>query len=149
RAGKAMEQTSHNDGTPGVIDFHTHFIPSRFELTAARSAPASQRPRWDAIACRISDEELLLRDMREGDLRARVVSIPAQLIADPDGCVAHDTIVTMNDQLAELAGRHPTQIHGLASVDAYDGDRSAREAERAIRDLGLRGLFVECARGDL
>src|SRR5262249_21755790 len=39
--------------------------------------------------------------------------------------------------------------HGLASVDGYDGDRSAREAERAIADLGLRGLFVDCARGDL
>jgi len=37
----------------------------------------------------------------------------------------------------------------LASVDGYDGDRSAREAERAITELGLRGLFVDCARGDL
>jgi len=34
-------------------------------------------------------------------------------------------------------------------VDAYDGDRSAREAERAISQLGLRGLFVDCARGEL
>jgi len=37
----------------------------------------------------------------------------------------------------------------LASVDAYDGDSSAREAERAIGELGLRGLLLECARGDL
>jgi aminocarboxymuconate-semialdehyde decarboxylase len=45
--------------------------------------------------------------------------------------------------------RHPGRIHGLASVDAYDGERAAREAERAIGTLGLRGLFVDCARGDL
>jgi hypothetical protein len=37
----------------------------------------------------------------------------------------------------------------MASIDAYDGNRAAREAERAIRDLGLRGLFVDCARSDL
>src|SRR5207302_2070267 len=43
----------------------------------------------------------------------------------------------------------PGRLHGLASVDAYDGERSAQEAERAIRDLGLRGLFVDCARGDV
>jgi predicted TIM-barrel fold metal-dependent hydrolase len=55
----------------------------------------------------------------------------------------------MNDELAALVARHPGRIHGLASVDAYDGERSAREAERAIRDLGLSGLFVDCARGDL
>jgi len=48
-----------------------------------------------------------------------------------------------------VAARHPGRIHGLASVDAYDGDRAACEAERAICGLGLRGLFVDCARGDL
>src|SRR5262245_24543019 len=55
----------------------------------------------------------------------------------------------MNDELAALVARHPGRIHGLASVDAYDGDRSAVEATRAIRDLGLRGIFVDCARGEL
>jgi predicted TIM-barrel fold metal-dependent hydrolase len=78
----------------------------------------------------------------------RVVNIPAQLIADADGRVPHATIMATNDALAGLVARHPGRIHGLASVDAYNGDRSAREAERAIRDLGLRGLFVDCARGD-
>jgi aminocarboxymuconate-semialdehyde decarboxylase len=71
------------------------------------------------------------------------------LIADADGRVPHDTIMAMNDDLAALVARYPGRIHGQASVDAYDGDRAAREAERAIRELGLRSLFVECARGDL
>ena len=132
-----------------IIDFHNHHIPARFEVTAVRTAPATQRARLEAIARRLSDEDLLLEDTRDGELGARVVNIPAQLMADADGCVPHDTIVAMNDELAGLVARHPGRIHGLASVDAYDGERSAREAERAIRDLGLRGLFVECARGDL
>jgi predicted TIM-barrel fold metal-dependent hydrolase len=138
-----------SDANFDIIDFHSHHIPARFELTAARTAPTNQRARWDAIARRISDEYLLLQDIRAGDLGARVVSIPAQLIADAGGRVPHDTIMATNDHLAGLVARHRGRIHGLASVDAYDGDRSAREAERAIRDLGLRGLFVECARGDL
>src|SRR6185503_10867461 len=54
----------------------------------------------------------------------------------------------INDHVAELVARHHGQIIGLASVDAYDGDRAGKEAERAIRDLGLRGIFVDCARGD-
>ena len=132
-----------------VIDFHCHHVPASFELTAARAAPPNQRARWEAIARKLSDEELLTSDICEGFLRGRVVNIPAQLIADADGHVPHDTIMAINDHVAGLAARHSGRIHGLASVDAYDGERAAREAERAIRDLGLLGLFVDCARGDL
>jgi aminocarboxymuconate-semialdehyde decarboxylase len=131
-----------------IIDFHCHHVPARFELTAAKAAPANQRARWEAIARKLSDEHLLLKDVRDGVLAARVVNIPAQLIADAEGRVPHQTIMAINDHVAGLAARHPGRIHALASIDAYDGDRAAREAERAIRNLGLRGLFVDCARDD-
>jgi predicted TIM-barrel fold metal-dependent hydrolase len=130
------------------IDFHCHHVPARFDLTAVRAAPPSQKARWEGIAKKLADEDALLRDVRDGHLSARVVNIPAQLIADADGRVPHDTIMAANDHVAGLVARFPGQIIGLASIDAYDGDRAAREAERAIRDLGLRGLFVDCARGD-
>jgi aminocarboxymuconate-semialdehyde decarboxylase len=131
-----------------VVDFHNHHVPARYELTAARGAPASQRARWEALARKLPDEDLLLKDVREGRLAARVVNIPAGLIADADGRVPHETIMAINEDVARLVARHPGQILGLASVDAYDGERAGREAERAIRDLGLLGLFVDCARGD-
>jgi predicted TIM-barrel fold metal-dependent hydrolase len=132
-----------------IVDFHNHHIPARFELTIIKTVPASQRGRWEALARRLPDEDLLLKDIREGQLDARAVNIPGNLIADADGHLPHETIMAMNDEVARLVARHPGRIHGLASVDAYDGDRSAREAERAIRELGLRGLFVDCARGEL
>jgi hypothetical protein len=44
-----------------IIDFHCHHIPARFELTAARYAPASQRARWESLARALSDEDLLLK----------------------------------------------------------------------------------------
>ena len=132
-----------------IIDFHTHHVPARFEVTAGRTAPPNQRARWEALSRRLADEDLLLQDIRAGDVAARVVNIPASLIADAEGRVPHETVMATNDDLAGLVARHPGRLHGLASVDAYDGERSAREAERAIRELGLRGLFVDCARGDL
>ena len=132
-----------------IVDFHNHHVPARFELTAAQTQPASQRARWEALARKLPDEELLLKDIRTGDLTARVVNIPANLIADAEGHVPRDTIRVMNDDLAGLVARHPGRIHGLASIDAYDGEHAAREAERAVHDLGLRGFFVDCARGDL
>ena len=76
-----------------IIDFHCHHIPARFELTAARYAPASQRARWEALARTLSDENLLLKDVRDGALAARVVSLLIQLIADAEGRVPHETTV--------------------------------------------------------
>src|SRR5882757_4283905 len=108
--------------------------------------PLSPRCYRVAHAARLGTDTEICDTVRLG---ARVVSIPAQLIADADGRVPHDTIMAMNDDLAALVARYPGRIHGQASVDAYDGDRAAREAERAIRELGLRSLFVECAFGDL
>jgi predicted TIM-barrel fold metal-dependent hydrolase len=132
-----------------AIDFHTHHIPARFEVTAGRTAPANQQQRWQALAQKLADEALLVKDIRDGALSARVVNIPAQLMAGADGRVPHETIVTINDELAALVARYPGNIYGLASVDGYDGDVSAREAERAIRELGLRGIFMDCARGEV
>lgn len=138
-----------NATASSVVDFHCHHVPARFAVTAGQFAPASQRARWEAITAKLADESLLLKDVDEGHLAARVINIPAGLIADADGCVPHDTIMATNDYVAALVARHPGRLYGLASVDPYDGERAAREAERAIHDLGLLGLFVDCARGDM
>ena len=45
--------------------------------------------------------------------------------------------------MAELVGKNPGQLYGLATVDAFSGDDGAREVTRAVRDLKLRGVFVE------
>jgi aminocarboxymuconate-semialdehyde decarboxylase len=132
-----------------VIDFHCHHVPARFEVTAGRFAPPSQRSRWDAITAKLADGSLLMKDIDDGHLAGRVINIPAGLIADAEGLVPHGTIVAINDQVAALVARNPGRLFGLASVDPFDGDRAAREAERAICDLGLLGLFVDCARGDM
>ncbi|HZP74536.1 MAG TPA: amidohydrolase family protein [Pseudolabrys sp.] len=132
-----------------IVDFHCHHIPARFPVTQARFVPPAQRARWEALAHVLPDEDFLLRDIRDGNLDARVVSVLIQLIADADGRVQHDTVMAMNDALAGLVARHRGRIYGLASVDAYGGDRSAREVERAIRELGLHGLLLECAQGEL
>jgi aminocarboxymuconate-semialdehyde decarboxylase len=132
-----------------IIDWHCHHVPARFELTAPLNVPANQRARWETIGHKLRDQNLLVKDMHNGDLAARVINIPANLIADPNGLVPHGTIMAINDYVAGLVARHPGHLYGLASVDAYDGDRAAREVERAITELRLRGLFVDCARGDL
>ena len=51
--------------------------------------------------------------------------------------------------MAELVRRHPGRLYGLATVDAYAGEAAAAELVRAVRELGLRGVFMESAKGEL
>jgi hypothetical protein len=93
RAGEDARMT-----TPErIIDFHNHHIPVRFQADVVKAAPANQRARWEVLARRLSDEDLLTKDIREGGLDARVVNLPAALIADAEGRVPHDTIVAFVD----------------------------------------------------
>jgi predicted TIM-barrel fold metal-dependent hydrolase len=45
-----------------------------------------------------------------------------------------------NDVMAELQNRHRPAFVGLATLHPRGGDESARELERAVSELGLRGL---------
>lgn len=132
-----------------VIDFHTHHLG--FGLTPAPTdkLPAALRAHWNAINAKLVDESALLADIHDGDLVARVVNVPTALLADPDGAASPSSIARINDALAGLAQRHPERVYGLATIDAFSGDTGARELIRAVKDLGLRGAFVESAKRDL
>jgi aminocarboxymuconate-semialdehyde decarboxylase len=48
----------------------------------------------------------------------------------------------LNDHIAEVVRNHPTRFAGLATVPLQDPDLAARELERCIRELGLRGAEI-------
>ncbi len=79
----------------------------------------------------------------------RVVNTPLEFLQNPDDDVPPDRPKRINDQLAELVGKNPGRLFGLATVDAYSGDAGALELTRAVRELGLRGVFVASAKKDL
>ncbi len=45
-----------------------------------------------------------------------------------------------NDYVAELVNAHPEQFIGFATVDPWKEDRAVAELERAVTQLGLKGL---------
>lgn len=135
-----------NASAHSLIDFHSHYIHPDWTLPEPRGNSPQQRDLWATIHRRIADERALLESVEAGDLAGRVVNTPTALFApNADG----DVYRRVNDQLAELAGRHSGRIHALASVDAFAGEAAARELHRAVKELGLRGVFVNSAKGDL
>jgi aminocarboxymuconate-semialdehyde decarboxylase len=55
---------------------------------------------------------------------------------------AHDLSRVLNDHLAEVVRSHPDRFAGLGSLPMQAPELAARELERCVRDLGLRGVQI-------
>ena len=107
-----------------LVDFHNHFAGA-----AVRPGAAA---RWPSLKDRAALEASL-----EGV--TRVVSTPPEFMAGP--------AEPSNDAMAALVQANRGRMFGVATVDAYAGEPAAKELSRAMRQLALRGVFVESAKG--
>jgi predicted TIM-barrel fold metal-dependent hydrolase len=132
-----------------IVDFHNHFIGPDWPLTTTSGLSGAARQRWERINVGLQSEDALLGSIESAGIAARVVNSPTAFIQDADGNVPLGADRRLNDRMAELVARHPGRLYGLATVDAFSGDAAARELTRAVSELGLRGAFLESAKGDL
>lgn len=146
----AGEQSADKSASPlKIIDFHNHYVGSSFTLTTMNAAPPALRSYWEGVNRNLADPNALLSSIETSGIAGRVINTPTAFLQDADGNVPAGTIERINDAIAELVAKHPGTLYGLATVDAYSGEAGARELTRAVRQLGLRGVFVESAKGDL
>jgi len=132
-----------------IVDFHSHFVGPSFAPTTLASAPPAQRPFWEGVNRRLTDPEALLDSIETDGVAARVISAPLEFLREPDGTLAPDVLLRVNIAIAEIVRLEPGRLYGLATVDAYSGEAGARELLRAVEELGLSGVFIESAKGEL
>jgi aminocarboxymuconate-semialdehyde decarboxylase len=142
-----------------VIDFHGHFLPQ-----SAVEAGRSGKP-WHGIAIdarndgtlhsRMGGVDLIYRPMywesideRRAYLRRvrvdrQVVSLTAGLFGyELSQEHAGDLARQANDELHEFVAAGEGDIVGLATLPMQDPAAGARELERAVRQLGMKGAVV-------
>jgi predicted TIM-barrel fold metal-dependent hydrolase len=132
-----------------IVDFHNHYMGPSWTLTNLASLPPAARPAWEKINGNLQSQDALLASVESVGIAARVINTPTAFIEDADGNIPPGAEQRINDQMAELVGKFPGKLYGLATVDAFSGDAAAREVTRAVRELGLRGVFLESAKRDL
>ncbi len=113
---------------PGVVDAHSHLFP----------------PDWAAhgrMPPDMFDVDTLLEAQLAAGVTACVISDPHIWYGDLD---PGDIVRTREycDFAAELVDAHPLRIAALGTVTPWRGEDHVREAERAVRELGLTGLAV-------
>jgi aminocarboxymuconate-semialdehyde decarboxylase len=115
-----------------IFDRLSDLVPGHVALSAFPELPTL----WDVDA--------RLRMMDEFDGLQQVLSLanpPIEMLGAPDKTPALARIA--NDGLAELCRKHPAQFPCfIASMPMNNVDASVREAERAVRDLGAKGIQV-------
>ncbi|MEJ0027091.1 MAG: amidohydrolase family protein [Rhizomicrobium sp.] len=82
-----------------------------------------------------------LADMDATGIDVQLLSLTAPGVNMFEADVARAVSVSANDALAAAIARHPTRFAGLAAFAPQDPAHAAKEIERGVRKLGLKGAI--------
>lgn len=138
-----------------VVDFHNHFYPPEY-LQAIQTGPSDVKVTFDADKNPVlhypGDYNIAVRGHRDIAFRETVVAragvtiqvlsltTPGTHMETPARAAALAQIV--NDALASIARDRPSRFTALATLPLNDPVASAKELERAVGTLGMRGAML-------
>jgi aminocarboxymuconate-semialdehyde decarboxylase len=141
-----------------AVDLHCHvFVPEaaelvgdafdmsmddlyRFANTATRDVNAAQA---STIHEKLTSVETRLADMNAMGVDVQAISpSPSQYYYSLDAGLARTASRVINERIAAIAEAHPERIVGLANVPMQSPELAAAELERAVKELGLRGVEI-------
>ena len=128
RYKKLLDDGSHND--PGFASFMGFYLNNT-------------GPRLTEIRAQIQDlGERRIRDMDSTGIAKQILSLTSPGVQVFDAPTAVSLAASFNDQLAEAIRKHPDRFAGLAAIAPQDPPAAAKELQRAVQSLGLKGAIV-------
>ena len=133
------------------IDVHAHYIPEKFfgsDGNIRVTREGSQEVLFNAARRTgagkgICDIELRLKEMDAQGVDMHVLSVLPPLFVnhiEANKAVAACRII--NDAFAEAVRRHPKRLVAIANLPMQAPEDAARELERAVKDLGMKGAEI-------
>lgn len=127
------------------IDIFTHVMPKRYkEALYKHSDKFSTERKVQDRRPALTDSDLRLKVMDEHPDLVQVVSVtmpPIEMIVDPKE--AAELAMISNDEMAEMLTRYPNKyITAIANLPMNNMDAALKETQRAIKDLGFRGVQI-------
>jgi len=125
----------------GKIGLEEHFA---IEDTVTDSKGFFPEEIWKEVRERVLDlHGRRLRLMDEFGMEMMILSLNAPAIqAIPDPKTANEIARKANDYLAENVRKRPDRFQAIAALPLQDPDLAAREMQRCVKDLGMRGALV-------
>jgi aminocarboxymuconate-semialdehyde decarboxylase len=121
-----------------VIDFEHHYIPAELgrRLGMDPTRKEAVRTRDASVHAQLFDMKAQLRDMDRAGIDIAVQSCILGWDTTLDNCQL------LNDCTARLQKDYPARFVGLAHAPVLDGDAGLRELDRAVSQLGLKGVTI-------
>jgi len=138
-----------------TIDIHAHFVDRRYlddliRVMRLDSEPTADgktllRERGATIAWTRPDMfsvEHRLTDMAQKNIDMRVISVSAPNVYPWPATEQVEIARHVNDALARYCRAYPKKFIGLASLPLGNVEASLREIDRAVNELGLKGVAI-------
>jgi aminocarboxymuconate-semialdehyde decarboxylase len=140
-------QYVHGAARGRVIDVHAHVTPQRFQ----RAVLAGQL--WHGMGPEAGELDNVrnrwrppqrIEAMDEAGVDVQLVS-PTDVFYQyhQDPAVTARIAAECNEEVAEMARDYPSRFLGLGTLPMQDPRRAIAEAERGMRELGLKGFMID------
>jgi len=123
------------------IEWHTHVYPPKEAAADAFAWDGKSGPTW-AGKCPMTVENVLDAHHRAG-LDVSVVSNAAHYMRGKSEAEELKAIQRWSDYAAEIQQQYKGMVYGFATILPCGGPAMIKEAERAIRQLGLKGVLIQ------
>jgi predicted TIM-barrel fold metal-dependent hydrolase len=131
-----------------IIDIYNHILPKKYQETINKKITGrdSSLPStiWSKTVYTLVDLDARFRIMDEFQDYIQVISVAGPpTYAITSSPLAIELAQLANDELAELVQKYPNRFAGgIATLPMNDPEAAVAEAERAIKDLRLRGVEI-------
>ena len=127
-----------------TIGLEEHFVTEELAPYGASAAALLQPAKWAEASRRLLDltaERLPAMDAAGLDVQVLSLNSPG-IQAEDEAGVAVSRAAAVNDLLAATVAEHPDRFAGFAALPLQDPHAAAKELERAVSQLGLKGALV-------
>ena len=127
------------------IDIYTHVMPEKYKKALYRYADkfATEKKVQDKRPV-LSDQEARFRILDQFEEMVQVLSVtmpPVEEVVGPEEAAELARIA--NDEMAEMVTMYPHKyIAAIANLPMNNMDAALKEAERAIKKLGFKGIQI-------
>jgi aminocarboxymuconate-semialdehyde decarboxylase len=123
-----------------IIEWHTHIYPPE-EATAEGAWDGNTGPAW-AKGCPMTLENVFAAHQR-CNIDVTVFSNAAHYMRGKPADEELKAIQRWSDYAAEIQEQHKGVLYGFATMLPCGGPAFVKETERAIRQLGLKGILIQ------
>ena len=124
-----------------ILDWHAHIYTPEEAADDLRTFDGKSGPSWGEHGCPMVLENFLAAHHANG-VDISVVSNAAHYLRGKAASEELPAIRRWNDYAAEVQQKYKGMLYSFATILPCGGAAFVRETERAVRELGLKGVFI-------